>query len=50
MVYYMALPRLSLLSKFIPNEIQKIQIEVHLAQKSRVAFTEPTVTNLTITQ
>ena len=46
----MTLPRLSLLSKFIPNETQKIQIEVNLAQKSSVAFTEPPVTNLTITQ
>ena len=38
MVYSMALPGLSLLSKFIPNEAQKIQIEVHLGPKFKFGF------------
>jgi len=32
------LPGLSLLSKFIPNEAQKIQIEVHLGPKFKFGF------------
>jgi len=38
MVYSMVLPGFSLLSKFIPNEAQKIQIEVHLGPKFKFGF------------